>query len=72
MLDAMRETISVTTLQVLKRDPSAVDAERWVPRLVDEIERLRMCLKREEQRAGLTPRGAPHSSLRARLRPGSG
>ena len=51
MLDATRDTMSVTTLQLLKRDPSAVDAERWVPRLVEEIERLRTCLKREEQRA---------------------
>jgi hypothetical protein len=49
MLDAMRDTISVTTLQLLKRNPSSFDAERWLPRLVDEIERLRKCLERAEE-----------------------
>jgi hypothetical protein len=50
MLDAMQETITATTLELLKRKPSAVDAERWVPRLVHEIERLRSCLADAEER----------------------
>jgi hypothetical protein len=48
--DATHELISSTTLQLLKRSPSSVDAERCVPRLIDEIERLRACLKDREQR----------------------
>jgi hypothetical protein len=50
MLDATRETIIVTALQVLKRNPSSCDIEHWVPRLVDEIVRLRKCLERAEER----------------------
>ena len=48
MLDAMRDTISTNVLQALKCKPSSFDAQRWIPRLVDEIERLRECLKERE------------------------
>lgn len=52
MLDAMRDTISANVLDALKRQPGSFDPQRWIPRLVDEIERLRECLKdREEQEA---------------------
>ena len=48
MLDAMRDTMSTNVLQALKCKPSSFDAQRWIPRLVDEIERLRECLKERE------------------------
>jgi hypothetical protein len=52
MLDAMRDTMTANVLQALKHKPASVDAVRWIPRLIDEIERLRECLKdREKQRA---------------------
>jgi hypothetical protein len=48
MLDVIRDTMSANVLQALKRKPSSFDAQRWIPRLVDEIERLRECLKERE------------------------
>jgi hypothetical protein len=48
MLDAMRDTMNTNVLQALKCKPDSFDAQRWIPRLVDEIERLRECLKERE------------------------
>jgi hypothetical protein len=52
MIDATHDLISMTTLELLKSKPASCNAERWVPRLVGEIERLRRCLAgAEEHRA---------------------
>jgi hypothetical protein len=58
MLDAMPDTISASVLTALKRRPESFDAQRWIPRLVDEIERLRECLKKLDERSGASARGA--------------
>lgn len=64
MLDAMRDTMSSSVLQALKRKPGSFDAQRWIPRLVDEIERLRECLKEREGEATASGAGlhAPPAS----------
>ena len=41
MLDATRDFIGPVDLEALKSRPDAADAERWIPLLVAEIERLR-------------------------------
>ena len=58
MLDAMRNTISASVLTALKQRPDSFDAQRWIPRLVDEIERLRACVKKFEEQSGSSACGA--------------
>ena len=41
MLDTRHDPITADVLEHLKRRPAAFDPDRWIPRLVDEIERLR-------------------------------
>jgi hypothetical protein len=41
MLEIRHDPITTDILELLKRRPSAFDPQRWIPRLVDEIERLR-------------------------------
>jgi hypothetical protein len=41
MLDATRDFIGPVDLEALKSRPDPADAERWIPLLVAEIERVR-------------------------------
>jgi hypothetical protein len=43
--DATRDVIGPVDLEALKSSPDAADAERWIPLLVAEIERLRAELR---------------------------
>ena len=45
MLDATRDMITAEDREMLKSQPRSADAERWIPRLVAEVERLREQLK---------------------------